>query len=214
MLKKFSSMSKEEPQRTCISCRQSTGKSRLLRYVLAPDGALVPDIANKLPGRGVYTCVSMACAAKAAERNLFSKSFRQAVGPIDPDKLHGDILRNMEERISSYIALANKAGKVVSGSEMVMENLRRKTSPGKLVLLAHDISEDIGLKIRHLAALSEVTCYVFSDKNRLGELLGKGLRSVVVVQGEGFVGSLKKEIDRYRNFLGGRDAHYEQNPCT
>jgi len=207
-------MSREEPQRTCISCRQSTGKSRLLRYVLAPDATIVPDIASKLPGRGVYTCVSMACAAKAAERNLFSKAFRQAIAPTEPDKLNADILRCMEERISSYIALANKAGKIVSGSDMVMENLRRKSSSGKLVLLAHDISEDIGLKIKHLAALSEVTCYVFSDKNRFGELLGKGLRSAVVVQGEGFVGSLKKEIERYRNFLGGRDAHYEQNPCT
>lgn len=193
-------MSREEPQRTCISCRLSKGKSRLLRYVLAPDARLVPDIANKLPGRGVYTCVSMACAARAAEKNLFSKAFRQTIAPTDPDKLYADILRSMEERICSYIALANKAGKVVSGSEMVMENLRRKTSPGKLVLLAHDISEDIGLKIRHLAALSEVACYVFSDKVRLGELLGKGLRSAVVVQGEGFVGSLKREIERYRNF--------------
>lgn len=178
-------------------------KSQLLRYVLAPDATIVPDIANKLPGRGVYTCVNIACARKAAERNLFSKSFRQAITSPDSDKLCAVILKSMEERISSYLALANKAGKVVSGGEMVMENLRRKTSPGKLAILAVDISEDIGLKIRNLANLSEVTCYALFDKFRLGELLGKGLRSAVVVQGEGFVRSLIKEIERYRNFLGG-----------
>ncbi|MEA5113795.1 MAG: DUF448 domain-containing protein [Geobacteraceae bacterium] len=196
-------MPREAPQRTCISCRKTNDKSRLIRYVLSPEGEIVPDIANKLPGRGVYTCVDMGCARKAVERNLFSRSLKRAAEPQNADKLCAHIVRCMEERISSYIALANKAGKIVSGSDMVMENLRKKTSQGKLALLANDISEDIGLKIRHLADVHGITYYALFDRNRLGELLGKGLRSAIVVQGEGFVVSLIREIERYRNFLRG-----------
>lgn len=196
-------MPKEAPQRTCISCRKTDDKSRLIRYVLSPEAEIVPDIANKLPGRGVYTCFSRGCARKAVEKDLFSRSLKQAVKHESADKLCADIARCMEERISSYIALANKAGKIVSGSTMVMENLRKNTHQAKLALLANDISEDIGLKIGNLADVNGVTYYSLFDRNRLGELLGKGLRSAIVVQGEGFVVSLTREIERYRNFLRG-----------
>ncbi len=196
-------MSKEAPQRTCISCRKTNRKSMLIRYVLSPEAEIVPDIANKLPGRGVYTCFNMGCAKKAVEKDLFSKSLKQAVKHESAEMLCANIARCMEDRISSYIALANKAGKVVSGSDMVMENLRKNTLQAKLALLANDISEDIGFKIGNLADVNGITYYSLFDRNRLGELLGKGLRSAIVVQGEGFVVSLIREIERYRDFLRG-----------
>jgi len=34
----------------------------------------------------------------------------------------------MEERIASYLSLANKAGRVVSGSDLVMQVLQEKTA--------------------------------------------------------------------------------------
>lgn len=175
----------------------------LIRYVLSPEAEIVPDIANKLPGRGVYTCFNMGCAKKAVEKDLFSKSLKQAVKHESAEMLCANIARCMEDRISSYIALANKAGKVVSGSDMVMENLRKNTLQAKLALLANDISEDIGFKIGNLADVNGITYYSLFDRNRLGELLGKGLRSAIVVQGEGFVVSLIREIERYRDFLRG-----------
>lgn len=196
-------MPREAPQRTCISCRGSQDKSGLIRYVLAPDGTIVPDVAHKLPGRGVYTCVDIACVKRAVEKDLFSRSLKRPVKAQIADQLCAEIARCMEERISSYVALANKAGKIVAGSDMVMENLRKRTSRDRLVLLALDMSEDIGLKIKYLADVSGIAYYSFFDRIRLGELLGKGLRSAIVVQGEGFVGSLIREIERYRSFVRG-----------
>ena len=196
-------MPREAPQRTCISCRRSQDKSGLIRYVLAPDSTIVPDVAHKLPGRGIYTCVDIACVKRAAEKDLFSRSLKRPVKAPFADQLCTEIARCMEERISSYVALANKAGKIVAGSDMVMENLRKRTSRDRLVLLALDMSEDIGLKIKHLADVSGIAYYSFFDRIRLGELLGKGLRSAIVVQGEGFVGSLIREIERYRSLVRG-----------
>lgn len=202
-------MPKEEPKRTCIACRESLDKSKLLRFVLAPDGTVVPDLMNKLPGRGAYTCMKASCLYKACERNQFSRAFKTNVPAADPKVLQAWVIQSMEDRIASYLALANKAGKVVSGSDLVADMLKRKASVKKLVLLAVDISEDIGKKLRGLADLHGVAHATLFTKDHFGELLGKGLRSVVAVQGEGFVNTMNNEIDRYRNFLRGEGCTYE-----
>lgn len=202
-------MTKEEPKRTCLGCRESLDKSKLLRFVLAPDGAVVPDLTNKLPGRGAYTCMKASCLRKACDRNQFSRAFKTNVSVSDPDGLQAWVIRSMEDRIASYLALANKAGKVTSGSDLVADTLRKKTPVKKLILLAIDISEDIGNKLRGLADLHGVAHVTIFTKDHFGELLGKGLRSVVAVQGDGFVDTMSKEIDRYRNFLRGEGCTYE-----
>jgi len=202
-------MTKEEPKRTCLGCRESLEKSKLLRFVLAPDGAVVPDLTNKLPGRGAYTCMKASCLRKACERNQFSRAFKTNVPVSDSDGLQAWVIRSMEDRIASYLALANKAGKVSSGSDLVADTLKKKTPVKKLILLATDISEDIGNKVRGLADLHGVAHVTIFTKDHFGELLGKGLRSVVAVQDDGFVDTMSKEIDRYRNFLRGEGCTYE-----
>ena len=202
-------MTKEEPKRTCLGCRESLEKSKLLRFVLAPDGTVVPDLTNKLPGRGAYTCIKASCLRKACDRNQFSRAFKTNVSVSDPNGLQAWVIRSMEDRIASYLALANKAGKVTSGSDLVADTLRKKMSVNKLILLATDISEDIGNKLRGLADLHGVTHVTIFTKAHFVELLGKGLRSVVAVQGDGFVDTMSKEIDRYRNFLRGEGCTYE-----
>jgi len=202
-------MPKEEPKRTCIGCRESLDKSKLLRFVLAPDGTVVPDLLNKLPGRGAYTCLKASCIYKACERNQFSRAFKSPVPASDPKVLQDWVIRSMEERIASYLALANKAGKVVSGSDLVADLLKKKTPVNKLVFLASDISEDIGNKLRSLADLLGVGHITLFTKDYFGELLGKGLRSVVAVQSDGFVDTMNTEIARYRNFLRGEGCTYE-----
>jgi ribosomal protein L7Ae-like RNA K-turn-binding protein len=107
----------------------------------------------------------------------------------------------MEERIASYLSLANKAGKVVSGTDMVMQSLRKKIN-GRVVLLATDISADIRQKVIALVEMSCVEHFTLFNKDRLGSLIGKSLRSVVAVEGHGFVEAIKAEIERYRNFMG------------
>ena len=107
----------------------------------------------------------------------------------------------MEERIASYLALANKAGKVVSGSDMVMQSISKKPAD-RIVLLATDISGDIGQKVINLLDKKNIEHFSMFDKEKIGMLLGKGLRSVVAVEGHGFVVALKGEIERYWNFMG------------
>lgn len=203
-------MPRHEPQRTCLGCRAARRKDDLLRFVIAPDGALVPDVLAKLPGRGAYTCFSRECVTKAVTRRQFSRAFRGEVKVPLAEELVAQIAERLEDRLASYLALANKAGKVVSGSDMVVERLRRGGGVG-VVLLAGDISADIGEKVAHLADREGVPCLRFLDKDRFGGLLGKGLRSVVAILGSGFVPSILKEAERYGNFLDGGGVD-EQDP--
>lgn len=192
-------MPKAEPQRSCIACREPRDKRGLIRFVLAPDATVVPDLQQKLPGRGVYTCCKASCLRTAAQKRQFSRGFKTEVSGGDPEGLVRQVGTRMEERIAGYISLANKGGKVVSGSDQVADKLK-KGGVG-ILFLATDISADIGEKFRGLAELKGVACMALFTKERLGELIGKELRSVLAILDSGFVDSISLEMERYRNFF-------------
>ena len=45
-------------------------ENRLLRFVAGPDGAVVPDVAAKLPGRGLWVEPTRAAIARAEGREM------------------------------------------------------------------------------------------------------------------------------------------------
>jgi uncharacterized protein len=189
------------PQRSCIACGTVRDKRDLLRYVLAPDRTLVPDLKGKLPGRGAYTCISGECFRDALKKRRFGRSFKGEIAAEDPDSAIARIRSLMEERIGAYLALANKAGKVVSGSDRVIETLRK----GKkgILFLAADISPDSGEKFVALASRGGVETVSIFPRERLGGWLGKEIRTVAVVEEGGFTASISAELRNYRNFFNG-----------
>ena len=191
----------EKPQRSCLACRETRDRDRLIRFVLSPSGEVVPDLDAKLPGRGAYTCINAACLAAAVKQRQFSRAFKREASVPPPDQMTGLVSRLLLERVMGYIALANKAGKVIAGGSLVGEALKGKDKPG-LVLVAEDISEAIGEKIVAQAAGNGVACQRILTKDDFGALLGKAPRSAVAVKASGFVAQLLKTIERYRNFLG------------
>jgi uncharacterized protein len=68
------------PERTCAGCGRKAPQGELLRFT-AREGALVPGRGE--PGRGVYTCLRLACFERAVARRAFSRVLRQNVS-IDP----------------------------------------------------------------------------------------------------------------------------------
>jgi len=191
----------EKPQRSCLACRETRDRDRLIRFVLSPLGEVVPDLDAKLPGRGAYTCNNAACLAAAVKQRQFSRAFKREVTVPPPDQMTGLVARLLLERVMGYIALANKAGKVIAGGSLVGDALKGKNKPG-LVMVARDVSEAIGEKIAAQAAGNGVACQRILTKDDFGALLGKAPRSAVAVKASGFVAQLVKTIERYRNFLG------------
>ena len=48
----------EGPLRTCVVTRAELPQADLIRFVADPDGVIVPDLAQRLPGRGVWVTAS------------------------------------------------------------------------------------------------------------------------------------------------------------
>lgn len=189
------------PQRSCIACRREGDKGTFLRFVLSPDGAVVPDLEEKLPGRGAYSCQSISCLKDAIKRRQFSRAFKGTVLASDPGDLVGLVCSIMEQRIGGYLSLANKAGAITSGGDAVERSLRSAKRPS-LLLLAKDISPAIADKLQGLAERSGVPVHRVLSKELMGQLSGKESdRSAVAVMSSGFARSLCKEIERYRNYL-------------
>jgi len=191
----------EKPQRSCLGCRQSNNRDALIRFVLSPQGEIVPDLEAKLPGRGAYTCVNESCLRTALKQRQFNRAFKLEVATAPPDEVVGQVGGIMVKRILGYMGLANKSGQVISGSSLVSDAIKSGHKPG-LVLVATDVSESIGEKIELLATVHHVKCFSVLGKDDFGAILGKAPRSAVAIRTGGFVAQLMHEIERYRNFLG------------
>jgi predicted RNA-binding protein YlxR (DUF448 family) len=110
------------PERTCLVTRAAQPKHGLIRFVVGPDGRIVPDLAGKLPGRGLYVSADRAALDKAEKKGLFARAARQPVGV--PDGL-ADLLEQMlARRVVDLISLARKSGQAVAGYEKVKARLQ------------------------------------------------------------------------------------------
>jgi len=131
-------------ERKCIATGQVLPKAELIRFVVGPDAQIVPDIAGKLPGRGIWVRARRSALDKAQAKGLFARGAKQAVQV--PADLTAQVERQLAERVISLLALARKAGEGVAGFEKVKAWL---TSGQAAVLVqASDGSERGKTKLR------------------------------------------------------------------
>ncbi|MFV0281363.1 MAG: RNA-binding protein [Rhodoblastus sp.] len=101
------------PVRTCIVTRRERSPDDMIRFVLAPDGTVTPDLKRRLPGRGVWTTASAEIVAQAVKRRAFDRGFKGKAAA--PDDLPGLVGRLLEADCLQSLSLANKAGLVTTG---------------------------------------------------------------------------------------------------
>lgn len=104
-------------ERMCAVTRQVAPIDDLIRFVVSPAGEPVADLKRKLPGRGLWVSRSHAAVAEAARRNVFAKSFKRDVKV--PKTLADDVGQMMLRSAAEALAMAAKAGEVVSGFSKV-----------------------------------------------------------------------------------------------
>jgi len=103
-----------ESERTCIVTGAKDAPARMLRFVLAADGSVVPDIRCELPGRGAWTRLSSEAVAKAAGKGAFSRAF--AAKADAPVALAATVDALLERDALQSLSMVNKAGLVVAGA--------------------------------------------------------------------------------------------------
>ena len=110
-------VSSDAGARRCIASGASRPRGELLRFVVGPGGALVPDLGESLPGRGLWISAERALLAKACERGLFARAARRPIA-IAPD-LIDEVERQLTVRALDVLGLARRAGGLVTGFDKV-----------------------------------------------------------------------------------------------
>ncbi len=156
------------PCRRCIASGEVVARERLVRFVVGPDGRLVPDVAGTLPGRGLWLSARRDVLNTACAKNLFAKAARTKV--VFGADLADQVERLLARRCLDLLGLARRAGLAVAGFEKVRGMLR--AGKAAVVIAAVDGAEGGRAKLRALAP--HLPLIETLSANELGAALGNG----------------------------------------
>jgi predicted RNA-binding protein YlxR (DUF448 family) len=135
------------PRRRCIVSGEQGEAEQMIRFVVGPEDRLVPDVAGKLPGRGIWVSARRDALAQAVSKRLFGRAARRTV-VVDPD-LPALVERLLERQCLDLVGLARRSGVALAGFEKVEAFLRK--SPAGALIEASDGAPDGHGKLRRLA---------------------------------------------------------------
>ena len=194
--------------RSCVGCGErvvlSRARSQLIRLVLvarADCGGVdvVVDLAGRAMGRGAWLHAREACVARAAKDGLA----RAAKGRVHTNcaALRNAIAAAALRRADGLLLSARRARLLAVGADAVRDALA--ASRVQLLLLARDAAAAartaavVRCQARGLALM-------WSNKTRLGELLGRREVAVVAVEDAGLAVALAAAISCWETFAAER----------
>ena len=118
-------------ERMCAATRAVKPTAEMIRFVLAPDGIVVPDLKQNLPGRGIWVSATGEALRQAIKRKAFGAGFKRDV------KVDSGLValtdRMLERAVVDALAICGKAGLAVAGFAKVEAALSR----GRIAALLH-----------------------------------------------------------------------------
>ena len=117
--------------RLCAATHTVRPIADLVRFVVGPRGEAVPDVKNKLPGRGLWITATRDALEEAIRRKVFARGFKRDV------RLPADLVArtemSLERAALDALAIAGKAGAALTGFVKVETALER----GEAIALLH-----------------------------------------------------------------------------
>ncbi len=190
---------REEPERRCIVTRASAPKAGLIRFVIGPDAEVVPDLAGRLPGRGIWVSADAETVRLAAKKGHFARAAKQSVraAPDLAERVEALLVR----QVIDLLAMARKAGRAVAGLEKTKAAL--VAGDAALLVQARDGS------VREKAALrppkGENTCVTWLSGQEMGMAFGRDRVIHAAVLAGGLADRVRDEALRLAGFRGGVD---------
>ncbi|MGA0951820.1 MAG: DUF448 domain-containing protein [Candidatus Puniceispirillaceae bacterium] len=186
-------------ERTCITTGQTLPPHRLIRFVAAPDGYAIADLAGKLPGRGAWVTASEDAIRKADKRGHFKRAL--GGGLLSDDQTIMMIAAQLRARVLSIAGLARRSGILLGGSGKLL-------AEGHCVglLAADDASPRETEKLRSKLAVDWVARNFSATE--LGRICGRDSIAFVGVRASTSPGAdklsdiLHQEIIRLDGFYG------------
>ena len=134
----------KQKQRRCISSGEVCDKSDMIRFIVGPNNEVIPDISEKLPGRGIWVKSNRSFLEKALSKKLFIKSAKYKVS------VRHDLINLVEaillKSVLALISLSRKSGVAVSGYEKVKSTL--SDGSASILIQAKDGSKNQKSKLR------------------------------------------------------------------
>jgi hypothetical protein len=179
-------------ERRCIATGDVRPKRALIRFVAAPDGSVVPDLTERLPGRGLWLSPERDMMARACSRNLFA---RAAKAPLRvPADLADQVERLLLRHCLDLLGLARRGGQVAAGYDTAAAWL----SDGMVGLLLQAADAAVGgrAKLRAQARARSVPVVEVFRAAELGQALGRDSVVHVAVAAGGLAARLRDEVAR------------------
>lgn len=184
------------PMRTCIVTGVEDAPDRMIRFVVGPEGDAVPDLARRLPGRGLWVRAKRTVLEQAIARKLFSKAARSAV-TTTPD-LADRVERLLLERALEDLGRARRAGHAVAGFVRVEQMIGRKMAG--LLIVATEADGDGLVKLQNTGLPLER----LGDSAALGGVFGREQTVYIAVAHDNKSGQFIQRIAggaaRWRHF--------------
>ena len=120
-----------DTERRCLSSGEMKPRTEMIRFVIGPDQAVVPDLSENLPGHGLWVTASPEAITLAVKKNLFAKAAKEAAKPAAD--LAETVARLLRKRCLDFLGLAKGAGIAVLGEAQTEAALRAR----KLALYLH-----------------------------------------------------------------------------
>jgi predicted RNA-binding protein YlxR (DUF448 family) len=124
--------------RTCIVTGETLPPERMIRFVVGPDADVVPDLARRLPGRGMWLKAERAIVERAVAKKAFARAARAAVTAA------ADLPQRVEQlllqRALEDLARARRAGRAVAGFVKVEQMIGQ--SRAGLVVVSEEAEGD------------------------------------------------------------------------
>lgn len=140
-------------QRRCLALGAPRDRALLIRFVIGPEAVIVPDIDERLPGRGLWVSAERQAIELVLRRRLFARAARCAVQV--PDDLPQRLEAALERRCRDLLGLARRAGQGVFGYQKIRERLLDGAPVGVLLEAADGAPGDCR-KLRALAPAAPV----------------------------------------------------------
>ena len=189
--------------RRCIASGDSFPPQTLIRFVVGPDDTVVPDLDEKLPGRGIWLSADPDMIHTACAKQLFKRAARRNVS-VSPT-LAADIERMLVRNCLNRVALARRAGQAVAGFEKVSIWLRQPANKACLVFEASDGAEGGKKKLRRLARNAMVVDLFSADE--LGGAMGSERTVHLVIAQGGLSDGIVKDVRRLMKFRTNNHAN-------
>ncbi|GAA0862605.1 L7Ae/L30e/S12e/Gadd45 family ribosomal protein [Paraclostridium tenue] len=101
--------------------------------------------------------------------------------------------KSNEAKIYSFLGLAQRAGKLVSGDDSTMLDIKKNRV--KLVIVAEDASNNTKKLFKDKTSFRNIACVTYSTKLQLGLAIGKAPRAVMGIKDVSFADKVLELIE-------------------